>query len=165
MAHTPDESKPHDLSQELKDVKLRPSRSPVKQEPGTQTSSRELRSGASSAFPDSKSSSHTPRAPSSMTNSPRPKIEESVVGGDIEVVQEPGEPPKLSRTMSKKILTRPPPLFTDWPDATQEAQQSYDVLTTCTYGNKYLGTTDHAMECECNEEWGKSPQHCHDYVL
>lgn len=91
-----------------------------------------------------------------MANPPKPVPEEALVGGDVELVEEPGEPPKLSRTMSKKIPSRPPPLFSDWPDATSEAQRSYDVLQNCTYGNKYLGTTDHAMECECNEEWGKS---------
>lgn len=77
------------------------------------------------------------------------------MGGDVEVIQEPGEAPKLSRTMSKKAVSRPPPLFKDLQDATSEAQRTYEVIERCTYGNKYLGTTDHAMDCECNEEWGK----------
>lgn len=80
----------------------------------------------------------------------------------MEVVQIPGEAPKLSRTMAKKVTCRAPQLFLEYPDATSEAQRSYEVLKHCTYVNKYIGTTEHAMECDCNEEWGKSTYFQHD---
>lgn len=79
---------------------------------------------------------------------------EEVVGGDISVKLEPGKAPKLARTSSKKIMSKPPPLFTHLPDASDEASKAFDLIPNCTYANKYLGTTDHALECDCTEEWG-----------
>lgn len=83
---------------------------------------------------------------------------EEIVGGDITVKLEPGKAPKLARSSLKKILSRPPLLYLDLPDATPEALQSFDVIEDCNYANKYLGTTDHALECDCSEEWGKYTQ-------
>ncbi|KAF2742954.1 hypothetical protein M011DRAFT_374476, partial [Sporormia fimetaria CBS 119925] len=78
---------------------------------------------------------------------------EETVGGDITLTMTPGKAPKLSRTASQKVVSRPPPLYLDLPDATEDAKSTFGVLTECTYGNKYLGTTDHALECDCSEEW------------
>ncbi|EYE89904.1 uncharacterized protein EURHEDRAFT_382427 [Aspergillus ruber CBS 135680] len=81
--------------------------------------------------------------------------EEEKVGGDITVRLEPGEPPKLARSSSQKIVPRPPQLFLGLPDSTGEARSTFEVMKTCTYANKNMGYTEHAMECDCAEEWGK----------
>lgn len=81
--------------------------------------------------------------------------QEEKVGGDITVRLEPGEPPKLARSSSQKVVPRPPPLYLDLPDSTGEAKSTFEVIEMCTYANKYMGYTEHAMECDCAEEWGK----------
>lgn len=65
---------------------------------------------------------------------------------------------KSSRS-SKKAPPRKAELFDNLPDATDEANGAYQVIESCIYQNKYLGYTEHAMECDCNEEWGKSTPH------
>jgi [histone H3]-lysine36 N-trimethyltransferase len=74
-----------------------------------------------------------------------------------EVVVEMGHPhpSKPSRTTSQKAVPRSAPLFDHLEDATMEAKRSFAMLDACTYANKFLGYTEHAMECDCNEEWGK----------
>ncbi|KAL4868519.1 hypothetical protein BDV12DRAFT_102192 [Aspergillus spectabilis] len=78
------------------------------------------------------------------------------VGGDISVKLEPGQPPKLARSSSQKVVPRPPQLFLDLPDSTKEAKKSFEVIDYCQYANKYMGYTEHAMECDCAEEWDPS---------
>ena len=124
-----------------------------KQEPGDSGSS------SPSFSPSKPKISRTPssvsvKSPDTTENLIQKK--EEVVGGDITVKMEPGQPPKLARSTSQKVTPRPPPLFDHLPDATDEAKSSFMVMEFCTYSNKYLGYTEHAMECDCNEEWGKS---------
>lgn len=78
------------------------------------------------------------------------------VGGGIVVKLEPGEPPKLTRSSSQKVVPRPPQLFSDLPDYTKEAQKTFEIIENCQYANKYMGYTEHAMECDCAEEWGET---------
>ncbi|RII24839.1 hypothetical protein CUC08_Gglean011852 [Alternaria sp. MG1] len=78
---------------------------------------------------------------------------EEIVGGDITLKMEPGKAPKLSRTASQKVVSRPPPLFLDLPDSTAAAKETFVVLSECTYANKTIGTTDPALECDCQEEY------------
>lgn len=93
----------------------------------------------------------------SATQSPAVKGErEETIGGDLSIKIEPGKAPKLSRTMSHKIITGPRQLYTDLPDSTDEATSTFEVLPDCTYGAKHLGTTEQALECDCVEEWGMS---------
>lgn len=90
--------------------------------------------------------------------SPAPDGEqEDTVGGGVTVRLEPGKPPKLARTTSHRIQKRPPQVFSDYEDKTSEAKSTFAVLQDCTYAAKYLGTTETALECDCAEEWGKSP--------
>jgi [histone H3]-lysine36 N-trimethyltransferase len=77
------------------------------------------------------------------------------VGGEVSDKMEPGQTPKLARSASHKVISRVAPLFDDLPDATMEAKSSFLVIENCTYSNKFLGYTEHAMECDCAEEWGK----------
>jgi SET domain-containing protein len=78
---------------------------------------------------------------------------EETLGGDITLKMEPGKAPKLSRTASQKVISRPPPLYLDLPDSTSAAKQTFVVLPECTYANKTIGTTDPALECDCQEEY------------
>jgi len=103
-------------------------------------------------------SSRSPNDVQKGTQSPTSKSEhEEVVGGEVTLKQEPGKPPKLSRTTARKVEKRPPPMFGDYKDSTAEATSSFQVITECSYANKNLGSTDPALECDCAEEWGKSP--------
>jgi [histone H3]-lysine36 N-trimethyltransferase len=77
------------------------------------------------------------------------------VGGEISLKMESGQPPKLARSASQKATSRVAPLFDDLPDSTMEAKSSFSVIEACSYSNKFLGYTEHAMECDCSEEWGK----------
>ena len=105
-----------------------------------------------------KRQSRSPTKAESMAQSPAIKSEdEEIVGGDIELKLEPDRPPKLQRKASHKIERRPPPLFFAYADKTNEATRSFSVLQDCVYANKYLGSTEHALECDCAEEWGKPP--------
>ncbi|KAH0363646.1 hypothetical protein KCU65_g7234, partial [Aureobasidium melanogenum] len=95
----------------------------------------------------------------SAAQSPAVKGErEETIGGDLSIKLEPGKAPKLSRTMSQKIITGPRQLFNDLPDATDEATSTFDVLLDCTYGARHLGTTEQALECDCVEEWDARTQ-------
>jgi hypothetical protein len=44
------------------------------------------------------------------------------------------------------------------PDVYTEATSTFTVIDACTYQNKYLGFSDHALDCDCSEEWGEFPQ-------
>ncbi|KAF7596277.1 histone methyltransferase set2 [Aspergillus hancockii] len=81
---------------------------------------------------------------------------EEKVKGDITVKQEPGQPPKLTRSSSQKIVARPPQLVSHLLDSTVEAKSTFELMDACTYANKYMGYTEHAMECDCAEEWAKN---------
>ena len=103
----------------------------------------------------SRSNSQSPIKSQSAAHSPQVKSDdEETIGGEITVKVEPGQAPKLSRKSSQKVVQRPPQLFLDHEDKTEEATSAFEVITDCTYANKYIGTTDHALECECQEEWG-----------
>jgi len=103
----------------------------------------------------SPSTSPSPAKPHQSNSSSPEHTDEEVVGGDITLKMSPGKAPKLSRTASHKFAVRDPLLFFDLPDSTEEAKATFAVLSECTYGNKNLGTTEQAWECDCQEEWGK----------
>ena len=85
------------------------------------------------------------------------EIHEDFIAGEVTVKQEPGQPPKLSRSQSHKFMSRPPPHFDDLPDKTNEANGTYQLIWECSYVSKYIGSTEHdSMDCDCAEEWGKA---------
>lgn len=94
------------------------------------------------------------KAEVSTPSSESGKEEEKVIKADVLVKQEPGQPPKLSRMASQKISTKAASLYLDYPDKTDEATSSFQVISDCIYAAKYLGATEHAFECDCVEEWG-----------
>jgi hypothetical protein len=75
--------------------------------------------------------------------------------GAVTAKMEPGHLLKLARSASQKVISRVATLFDDLADATMEAKSAFSVIDACTYSNKFLGYTEHAMECDCSEEWGK----------
>ena len=107
---------------------------------------------ATASASDSASPAQSVNADLAMKKSPS---DQETVGGDILVKEEPGQPPKLSRSSSQKVVSRPPPLFDHLPDSTQDALATFEQIEACWYANKYMGYTEHAMECDCAEEWGK----------
>lgn len=88
------------------------------------------------------------------------EMHEKVVGGEVTVKLEPGHPPKLARSSSHKVISKPTPLFHDHPSKTEESKHTFQVLDQCSYTSKYIGSTEHgSMDCDCTEEWGKPALH------
>ena len=103
-----------------------------------------------------KSSSPSPIMKHSASQTPKsePGDEQEVISGDIRVTVEPGKAPKLSRKASQRVISRPPRLFDDLPDATEEATTVFQVIKECIYGAKHMGNSDHdPLDCDCSEEW------------
>lgn len=105
-----------------------------------------------------KSTSHSPIDSSSRSSSrSRQKpAREQKVGGEVTVQMEPGQMPKLARSISQTVIAAPPTLFDHLPDMTAVAQSTFQVIPQCIYAAKYLGSTEHAMECDCVQAWGKT---------
>lgn len=79
-----------------------------------------------------------------------------VVGGNVILKDEPGQPLKVERQPTKKQDKKPPALFDHYEDATEEAKSTFELLEACTYTAKWLGASgESAMDCDCAEEWGK----------
>ncbi|KAI6778826.1 Histone-lysine N-methyltransferase [Emericellopsis cladophorae] len=63
--------------------------------------------------------------------------------------------PKLSRKASQQP-PRPPVLYTDLADATDESCETFQVIPDCLYGSKHLGSTDNdTFDCDCNQAWSQ----------
>lgn len=103
----------------------------------------------------STSRSPYPAKPDTDTMPIKDEPAEEKVGGDIVVKQEPGQPPKIARSASQKVVPRPPQLFAHLPDSTKDALATFEQIPECIYANKHMGYTEHAMDCDCDEEWGK----------
>ncbi|KAL2074301.1 hypothetical protein VTL71DRAFT_8079 [Oculimacula yallundae] len=102
------------------------------------------------------SASQSPVQNGSARQTPRSQDEEEeeIIGGDITVTVEPGKAPKLSRKSSQKVISRPPILFNDIPDSTEEASEVFQVIKDCIYGSKNMGFSEHdALDCDCSEQW------------
>ncbi len=162
MSSDDQDAKPEVVEEGLKEMKIKSSASSddetldtirvgtIKDEPQTANGT------PSTHEPLPKSASQSPKKLNSAIHSPKMEVseQEEVVGGDITVIVEPGQAPKLSRTASKKVLTRPATLFDHYADSTLEATSTFEILRDCHYMSKYLGSTEPAMECDCSEEWG-----------
>ena len=107
---------------------------------------------------ESKSTTHSPTQSRHHSLSPAGHTAETeqTISADISVKMEPGQPLKLARTSSQKVMTRPTRLFDNLADMTADAKNTFQVISQCIYAAKYLGTTEHAMECDCAEEWSKT---------
>ena len=110
----------------------------------------------STGSPLNKSSTQSPVKSSCSPASSDVHKSEEIVGGEVIVKMEPGQPPKLARSSSHKIPSRPAQLYHDYPSKTEEAKGVFEVIPTCTYSSKYMGATEHGMDCDCSEEWGKA---------
>lgn len=114
-----------------------------------------IKSSQSSSSANSVKSDNTPLTPTDKKES------EEKLAGEVTLKMEPGQPPKLARSSTQKAPAKTAPLFDHLSDATDEAKTSFAVMEACTYANKYLGYTEHAMECDCSEEWSKSSSRSH----
>lgn len=103
----------------------------------------------------SKASTQSPVKSSHSPHSPDISKGEEIVGGEVTLKMEPGQPPKLARSSSRKITSRPLQLFTDYENKTEEAKVVFEVIPTCAYSSRSMGATEHGMDCDCSEEWGK----------
>lgn len=122
--------------------------------PGYKKSSR----SSSPAIKHTASRSRTPSQPNSATQTPKSEDgeEQEIIGGDITITQEPGKAPKLLRKSSQKVIARPPLLFDDMPDSTEEAVAVFQVIKDCIYGSKHMGYSEHdALDCDCSEQWSE----------
>ncbi|KAL9125448.1 MAG: hypothetical protein Q9217_005346 [Psora testacea] len=103
---------------------------------------------------ESASQSPAKKDPSTQPATPSLEKHMELVGGEVTVKMEPGQPPKLARSSSQKILTGPPRLFHESADKLEEAQGDFEIIPSCIYSNKYIGSTEHgSMDCDCLEEW------------
>ena len=66
--------------------------------------------------------------------------------------------PRMSRKASQKAASAPATLFTHLPDVTAESKEHFEVIESCMYGSKILGSSKQdALDCDCAEEWRKKP--------
>ncbi|KAI9776955.1 MAG: histone methyltransferase set2 [Candelina submexicana] len=161
MSNDDQEAKPEVVEDGLKEMKIKSSASSDDEaldtiRVGTVKDESQTPNGTSLTYePLPKSASQSPSKLSSNIQLPKMEVseQEEVVGGDITVIVEPGQAPKLSRTASKKVFTGPATLFNHYADSTSEATSTFELLRDCHYMSKYLGSTEPAMECDCSEEW------------
>ena len=107
----------------------------------------------------SKASTQSPVKTSHSPHSPGISRGEEIVGGEVTLKMEPGQPPKLARSSSQKIPSRPLQVFTDYENKTEEAKAVFETIPTCAYSSRSMGATEHGMDCDCSEEWGKDTAH------
>jgi [histone H3]-lysine36 N-trimethyltransferase len=62
---------------------------------------------------------------------------------------------KSAATSPQKRAGRQVQRFDHLPDATEDAEKTFQVINDCLYGSKHLGSTsDHdVLDCECVEDW------------
>lgn len=104
------------------------------------------------------SSTQSPVKSEKMSQSPHIIKDEhqEAIHQDMTTKSEPAHPPKPVRAGSQKIPPRPAILFDSYPDKTEESKSTFQVIGSCIYQSKQIGSTEQAMECDCAEEWGKS---------
>jgi len=146
-----EDSTDNDLAEGMSSTRF----SAVKDEPLSRSHTPLLASTKMKANPSSSGS--TPKAKAETEDSTISSEDDTTNGHKSPDMEQPVRSKKSVRS-SKKNPARVAPLFDDLPDATSEANNAYSVIEACTYQNKYLGYTEHAMECDCPEEWGKSYQ-------
>ena len=145
-----DPSRPKlDLKEESSESKI----SSVKDEVSSSTSNSPTLSATN--MKSSPSPSDSTPVSKMVTDTTKMEASQNHVNGHASVKAEPPTPANDTRSTSRKGVARVAPLFDHLPDATLEAKSAYQTLDACTYANKYLGFTEHAMECDCSEEWGK----------
>lgn len=80
-------------------------------------------------------------------------------GSEASIKQGNGTPPRKSqRAAPRKPARKPPTLFADFPDSTQEATSTFSLIDECIYSTKSIGDSGQdgeVMSCECRTEWGK----------
>lgn len=115
-----------------------------------------------SGTPTQKSTSKSSANSHSASQTPKSEYDEDEedIGGDISVTVEPGKLPKLLRKSTMKVIARPPELYNDLPDCTDESTTVFQVIPECLYGSKSMGKSksdddDGPIDCDCSEERGE----------
>lgn len=151
--------KEEDIETEIKDLHLDHARNHLGQERLPSRGLKQADSNGSRSPPanvKSRSSSDESGETEDLGIPYEPQGHEAVLRGEVTLKREPGQPPKLSRSTSHKVIAGPAQLYNDYPDKTKEAQATFTVLEECLYSSKYIGSTEHdSMECDCSEEWGE----------
>ena len=146
------------------EVKLDEEQQPQQSDSGSPTTHHPDSARSSRSSPTKSLSHLTSPDFSNQADMPTPKDREKIVGGDITLKMEPGQPPKLARSSTKKVVAKVPQLFSHLADMTSKACSVFQTITECIYSSKWIGSTEHAMECDCSEEWGKRllqhPERC-----
>lgn len=161
------EEKSAPLEHEVRDMKIEESQS--EEDEGVGSKSEVVSEGAETPIATngvkravkstSRSASHSPVKVQSASELHMDKPERGeTVSADTAFKTEPGQAPKLSRTTSHKMAPRAPMLHLDAPDKMAEASETFQVIEDCIYAAKYIGNTEHALECDCTEEWGMCSQ-------
>ncbi|KAH7418501.1 hypothetical protein BKA64DRAFT_200885 [Cadophora sp. MPI-SDFR-AT-0126] len=166
MADDTRDPKPAAVDAALGEMKLQGDGSPEDQEDTIMVNGKQEESSTPSYMKRSRSStpaikqsaSQSPVKRESASQTPRSQDEdeeeEETIGGDITVTVEPGKAPKLSRKSSQKVISRPPILYNDMPDSTEEASTVFQLIKDCIYGSKHMGSSEHdALDCDCSEQW------------
>lgn len=111
------------------------------------------------------SSKHALALDKDMSSAKKSNGHTSPVKPEPEEPTKPTKPTKTSRAASSKLPPRIAPLLDHLPDVYDEATSTFSVLDACTYQNKYLGFSDHALDCDCSEEWGQFPCSIYEELL
>ena len=123
----------------------------IEDEPTSSASNSPRRPPANIKTSRSSSSSSIKSRATSDSSLDKKEADGAVDGPSLKM--EPVHATKLSRSASQKATPRAAPLFDHLEDATTAARSSFLTMEACTYANKFLGYTEHAMECDCSEEW------------
>ncbi|KAL5326633.1 hypothetical protein ACEPPN_004320 [Leptodophora sp. 'Broadleaf-Isolate-01'] len=167
MADDTRDPKPAAVDAALEDMKLQEGGSPDEEGDTIMVNGKHEESSTPSYLKRSRSStpaikqstSQSPFQRGSASQTPRSQDEEEdegeeTIGGGITVTVEPGKAPKLSRKSSQKVIPRPPTLYSDMPDSTEEASTVFQLIKDCIYGSKHMGSSEHdALDCDCSEQW------------
>ncbi|KAH7360841.1 hypothetical protein BKA65DRAFT_391942 [Rhexocercosporidium sp. MPI-PUGE-AT-0058] len=170
MADDTRDPKPGAVDAALEDMKLQEGGSPDEEEDTIMVNGKHEEVSTSSSIKRSRSStpaikqsaSQSPLQRGSASQTPRSQDdeEEEIIGGGITVTVEPGKAPKLSRKSSQKVISRPPTLYDDMPDSTEEASTVFQLIKDCIYGSKHMGSSEHdALDCDCSEQWNNGKNH------
>ncbi|KAL8782875.1 MAG: hypothetical protein Q9213_005052 [Squamulea squamosa] len=160
LPSTPNSSTPNVVEEGLKDLHLQKEDTANMRGRESGTNLRRDITVGSDISPSTPSGRESPKkqgtsSQSSPTSTPK---DEELVPGTVTIKQEPGQAPKLARSTSQKVIPRTPPLFHDHPSKTDEAKGTFQVIPGCIYSSKAIGTTEHAMDCDCTEEWSTVTQ-------
>lgn len=148
----------NELAEELSGTRVAAIKHQNSASPSPSPSLNPIRPKTSRSSSSSTSASNRPLTADRLAAKPEPKEANGHDSTSTSPVKpEPKEPTKPNKNpRNSKLPPRIAPLLDDLPDVTKEATSSFTIIDACTYQNKYLGFSEHALDCDCAEEWGES---------